>query len=139
MMAVAVCSVILSMPVRDYHHSMATCLHVASYAQTHEQPIHLMVSLSYMESRLTWDAFSPKGALGPMQVMPYWVVKNRDKALAGIYAWKYWRRRSITDRVAVAKYNAGYKPGRKSFDFANKVMKLSNRIHDFVGGVVNAD
>lgn len=138
MMIVALCTVVLSMPVRDYDHSMSTCLHVAAHAEMHGQPIHLIVALSYMESRLTWDAVSPKGALGPMQVMPYWVVKNRDKALAGIYAWKYWRRRSITDRVAVAKYNAGYKPGRKSFDFADRVMNLSSRIRDRVRGVVNA-
>lgn len=139
MMVVAVCSVMLTMPVRDYDHSMSTCLRVASFAEQHHVPVHLIVSLSYMESRLRWDAVSPKGAQGPLQVMSYWLYGNRDKAYAGIMAWKYWRKRSITDRVAVAKYNAGYRPGRRSYDFANRVVKLSNRIHDLVAGVVNAD
>tara|TARA_R110000765_G_scaffold231815_2_gene335214 strand:- start:15385 stop:15804 length:420 start_codon:yes stop_codon:yes gene_type:complete len=139
MMIVALCSVVLALPVRNYDHSMATCIYVGQTAENEGEPEHLMIALSYMESRLTWDAVSHRGARGPMQVMDYWLEDARDEAHAGMIAFRYWRSRSITDRTAIAHYNAGYRPGRRSFAFADRVINLSNRIQARVRGVSNAD
>ena len=139
MMVVAICSVMLAFPVKDYDESMVACLEVASGAMHAGEPPHVLVALSYMESRLDYDAVSRKGAVGPLQVMPYWLEDACGLVDAGVIAWVYWRQRSITIRTALAKYNAGYRPGRRSFRFADRVLNLSSELLVLAEGVSGAD
>tara|TARA_R110000824_G_scaffold270393_1_gene458838 strand:+ start:2023 stop:2442 length:420 start_codon:yes stop_codon:yes gene_type:complete len=139
MTIVVICSVLLAYPVQDYDEAMATCLEIGAEAERTGEPPHVLVALAYMESRLDYDAVSPKGAIGPLQAMPYWFEGGIGKIKAGVVAWKYWRARSLTTRVAIAKYNAGYKPGRRSFRFADRIISLSDELHVLAFGVSSVD
>ena len=51
----------------------ATCEAVAAEAARQGVPVALAVAVAGIESRWSPDAVSPRGAVGPMQVMPrYW-------------------------------------------------------------------
>jgi len=139
MIVVVICSVMLAYPVSDYDASMATCLEIGRHAGQNDMPIHTLVALAYIESRLDFDAVSPRGARGPLQVMPYWLEDSCGEIDAGVIAWRYWRARSITIRIALAKYNAGYRPGRRSFRFADRVLSLSSELFVLAEGVSGAD
>ena len=139
MIVVAICSVMLAYPVSDYDESMATCLEIGAQSERSGEPTDTLVALAYMESRLDVDAVSPRGAIGPLQVMPYWLEDSRGAIDAGVIAWRYWRKRSSTVRGALAKYNAGYKPGRRSFRFADRVIHLANELFVLSEGISDAD
>ena len=139
MIIVAVCSLLLTHPVKDYEASMATCIEVGIESEKTGEPTHVLVALAYMESRLEYGAVSHRGAIGPMQVMPYWLEDSRGLVHAGIIAWQYWRVRSVTIREALAKYNAGYKPGRRSFRFADRIISLSDELQVLADGVASVD
>ena len=139
MIVVAICSVMLAYPVSDYDESMATCLEIGRQANQNDIPVHTFVALSYIESRLDFDAVSPRGARGPLQVMPYWLEDSCGEIDAGVIAWRYWRSRSITTREALAKYNAGYRPGRRSYRFADKVLGIANKLRLLAMGVPGVD
>ena len=135
MIVVAICTVLLTYPAADYDEAMATCLEIGVQAEQSGEPVHTLAALAYMESRLDFDAVSHKGALGPLQVMPYWIKGSSGKIASGIKAWKYWSSRSNKTRVALAKYNAGYRPGRRSYRFADRIIRLANKLLSLVKGV----
>ena len=102
---------------------MGACLDVAGEATRRGESPALLVALAYVESRLYVGAVSSAGAVGPLQVLPrFW---PGDPVVAGVTAWKHWRRRASNDREGLAMYNAGRNPGPRAYRHADRVLELA--------------
>ena len=133
MIADLLCYLLLNHPTADTDAgSMVTCLEVAQAAQSTQIPPSLLVSLAWYESRLNTAAVSRRGAVGALQVMPMW-LKGRTPIESGAAALVWWRTRANGWRQAVAMYNAGHKPGRHAYRFADRVLALAEALRVEVG------
>jgi len=137
MQIVLMCTVLMAAYPWQRGHSdrIATCIYVASKAESLGEDPSLIVSLAWSESRFNWKAKSKQGAIGPLQVIPKYWCKGRKKCErieAGLRALTWWRAHANDKGVkwctrewmihALCRYNAGYRCGRKSRAWAATIM-----------------
>ena len=128
MKIVLLCSMLLNLPTANTDAgSMATCIEIGIAAEKSEIPEQILIALAWYESRLNNDARSRRGALGALQVMPYW-LKGRTPINAGAAALLWWRGRADSWRDGVAMYNAGHRPGMHAYRFADRVLALAEAL-----------
>lgn len=155
MKIVLLCTLLLNLPTYPEHsEAMATCLVIAQEAELQQQSVPMLISLAWHESRLRWTARSNRGAVGPLQILPrfwmrdtwhsrmirencsrcpdccVWTSARSKEVEAGVRAFKYWLSKSSGMVEAVAKYNAGHKPPKKAFRFANRVVALADALSE---------
>lgn len=109
----------------------ATCEQVVQVAQEEGVPPALAVSLAWHESRFDPKARGPRGARGPMQVMPA-TQKRLGPGLvrAGVRALDNWMDRSGGDRArAVCHYRSGTRCGAKSLKWARGVVRMAGTLN----------
>lgn len=114
---------------------------IASAAERHNLDPELIAAVADVESGLQWDAVSPAGALGVMQLMPATAhglgVRDAGDPAASVEAGARYLRQQL-DRfggdlaLALAAYNAGptavlrhggTPPYRETEDFVRKVLR----------------
>ena len=127
MKVVLVCSLLLNLPTKpDYPEAMATCIEIGLEAEKRGVSVEMIAALSWFESRLSHRAHSKHGAIGPLQVLPkFWMRNGENPVEAGVKAYVFWRRKSVDEVEAVAKYNAGHSPGSRSYVFGNRIVALA--------------
>ena len=89
--------------------ALATCQLVAQRAlKAGLDPVEI-VAISWKESRHTRGLVGGAGEVGPLQAIPkYWARKrDKDHITAGLRAWAYYRKKSATPQEAAGKYNGG--------------------------------
>jgi soluble lytic murein transglycosylase-like protein len=98
---------------RQAPRAMSVCQMVATRAQKWGLDPVEVIAVSYVETRHNADLVSSAGAVGPLQALPkYWRRKrDRDDVAAGLRAWAYYRGKSADARGAAGRYNGG---GRNS-------------------------
>ena len=131
----AICAALLSshsVP-RTYETRMDTCQRVVKASTTAGLDPVTMAAIGWVESGMIPTVVSRAGAVGPLQVLPkYHCPKGRvrgcNKILAGIKAFKTWRKHFPKLRETLCHYNSGWKCNRYSRYYARKVLKEMRKI-----------
>ena len=106
--------------------AQAVCVDVAQEAQSQGVPVDEALALAWAESRFTPTVNKKTGARGPMQVLPKWWCKKKQKCdyvKAGVTALKVFKRLFPPFKNAICHYNSGVQkdcPSR-SIGFAEAV------------------
>ncbi len=109
------------------------CEHVATRAEAGKVDPFVVVALGYYESTFMGGVESPSGAVGFLQVIPRYHCPGRkakgcDTTAAGIRAYRNLYRKTGNHAEALARYNAGNRPGKTARRFANRVIKLAETL-----------
>jgi len=137
MISLLVCLQLLSvagLPSSHRAEALEVCRAVADEAQAQGVDPALATALSFHESRLSWNATSRAGAVGPLQILPRW--SSCDSTARGCQLWQGvahlagWLKRTPTEREAIGRYNAGYRTPlpEKTTRWAGAVINLANKI-----------
>lgn len=116
------------------------CKQIATEAKKQRVDPVLAISISFYETGFT-NHRSPKGAQGPMGVMPQYHCPKRGKCdyiKAGVSALKKCLARRKDTCEALALYNRGFKgrctSPRSEYFYAKRVLRMVERIRTFTGG-----
>lgn len=115
------------------------CVEVVAKADAEGMDRHVAIAIGWVESRFTPDAVSSEGAVGVMQVIPYWACPSRrkqgcDLVAAGVRAYLAWLRRYKEPSLALCHYNSGNVCTDRSRAYARRVLDLAKRLAAAEGG-----
>jgi hypothetical protein len=140
MLAAILCGIALGPGFFNQHYATdereAVCVQVAEAAIEAGHDPFLFVALAHEESRYRSDAVSDAGAIGPLQILPRYYCPNRtadgcDPVAAGIRAFERKQARYGTDLEEVlCHYNAGNTCYRRSYQYARRIIRLSDRLRE---------
>lgn len=115
------------------------CEDVTTAAEKSHMSPYMAASMAWVESRFTANARSPEGAIGPLQVIPYWACPNRRAAgcnliQAGVDAYLSWLARYKNPREALCHYNTGSvcKPAGRGYaaNVERRAKELEKRVKE---------
>jgi len=125
-----------------YTDKLAICIQVANTAETLHIKPSIAVSVALQETWFDDTLVSSAGALGAMQVIPYYACPKgrRDCALCdnktnecdwirgGILILKQWMKLYDNEKDYLCHYNSGNKCNKKSRRYARSIMKRRHRL-----------
>ena len=133
--AFAICLALAALePTVAQTHRFQTCMAVGMVAEREGVDPSLAVALAWHESSMLTSLVSRAGAVGPLQVVPRWGCPGGQKdgcdlIGAGVRMLKMWQRHTRgDDRMAVAHYNGGRKPGKSSVRWARWVIITRDKL-----------
>ena len=114
-------------PSRPPERAFRTCMRVGLGAVEGSLPAHISIALAYTESRFNPEAVSPRGAMGPLQVLPRYHCPSRsskdcDLSAAGLSALMRYRTKYGDWASALCHWNSGNECYKKSRQFARIVL-----------------
>ncbi len=111
---VLMCAHALSWPVHvtDCEDRFRTCMRVGQEARGYDLPPHIAISVAYTESRFNKEAVSPRGAMGPIQILPQYHCPNKevdgcDLVDSGLRALRRYRNKYKNWADALCHWNSG--------------------------------
>jgi soluble lytic murein transglycosylase-like protein len=134
MIAFMICTTVLDLfSFRDREEAYSVCEMVVLEAEIQKVDPALAVALCFHESGLRRFVVSKAGAVGPMQVLPRYYPKDfptdtPGQIKAGVFFLKRYLARSKTEVDAIAKYNGGNRPGKRSYRWARVVVRLAYKL-----------
>ena len=134
MIAFMICITALDMfNYPDRQEAYSVCEAVVIESERENVDPALAVALAHHESGLRRFAVSRVGALGPLQVIPRYYPKDmprntRGMIRAGLQILKFRLKTNTTEVDAIAKYNGGNKPGKRSYRWAKSVVVLARKL-----------
>ena len=119
--------------------AQAVCEEVAAAALVEDVPVELALAVAYTESRLNPGAESSAGALGPLQVIPWWHCPGRtrrgcDLIGTGIRALARYRARFGPWGAALCHWNSGNECFRRARIFARVVLGRADELQSIGTG-----
>lgn len=117
----------------DRHEAYNVCELVVVESERANVDPALAVALAHHESGLRRFVVSRVGALGPLQVIPKYYPKDmprntRGMVRAGLTILKFRLQTNTTELDAIAKYNGGNRPGKRSYRWAKSVIRLTRKL-----------
>jgi len=120
--------------------ALAVCHDVAAAALVEGVPVELALALAYTESRLNPTAESSRGALGPLQVVPWFHCpgkRRRGCDLVGVGVrtmLRFLGRFGPSWRVALCHWNSGNRCYRRSRLFSRIVLRRAEELQSIGAG-----
>ena len=126
---------------RQVPRRLEMCIQVVNAAHNRSVDPILALSVAYHESRLR-NIVSPKGARGPLQVIPKWWCKNPrkcDYVKAGVKALETYIDLNPNNLCkALAQYNRGFvgrcSKGRSEYYYAKRVLNTYEDMYEEIYG-----
>jgi len=125
-----------------YVERLGVCLQIAEKAETQGvDPVHA-VALAYQESAFNENVVSSAGAVGAMQVLPWYACPRGrsncdlcnkktgvcDWVTAGLRAMLVWKKHFNKLKDTLCHYNAGWKCNKRSRVYARAIMRRIKRL-----------
>jgi hypothetical protein len=110
-----------------------TCEEVLEKAETKGMDKYVAAAMAWEESKFTATAVSKEGALGALQVIPYWACPNRsrvgcDLVAAGVAAYQNWLKTYPAPNEALCHYNSGTVCNSASRAYATRVVRRAKKL-----------
>ena len=104
----------------------AVCMQVAHRAHKRGMDFYEVIAISQHETRHRSHLIGSSGERGPMQALPkYWSrKKDKDYIDAGLRAWRYYRSRSRSTREAAGKFNGAGEKSKYARTIERNTQKL---------------